>query len=520
MIALLTRFKIGPRLAASFFILLLAMLGLGAYALNSLANLAGELRFIKEDRLPKVEQLVLVADNINKIARQTRNIVIFDDAGKQSGWMASIAKARADNAALFARIDPAIRSAEGRKLVAQAQALGQKFDADLSAFVTHIQAGEMFEATELLERSLRDSQLAYMKVVDEIKTREIARIGKTADEGQALYEQSRLLMLVAGTALLLLGALLSWSITRSIVAPLRKAVRDAHRIAAGDLSAPVQARGRDEAADMLRALGDMQQGLRLIVSEVREGVASVATASQQIAQGNLDLSARTEEQASSLQQTAASVEQVSGTLRSGAAHAVHASGLANGATSVAQRGGQLVERAVTQIGYLEASSRRIADIVGVIDGIAFQTNLLALNAAVEAARAGDSGRGFAVVAGEVRSLAQRCAEAAREIKTLVGGSVDQVQGSSALVRNAGEVMSEIVAQVERVSGLVGDISRSSREQDQGIAEIHQAMGELDEMTQRNAALAEQSTAAAESLRLQSERLSAAVASFRLDAAAS
>jgi len=519
MIALLTRFKIGPRLATSFFVLLLGMSALCAYALLSLANLADELRVIRDERLPKVERLVAMADNINKVARQTRNILLFDDAGKQSGWLASIAKAREDNARLFALIDPAIHSPEGRTMVTQAQALNQQFEAELTAFVGHIGSGNMGEATDQLERSLRDTQLAFAKVIDEIKSREIARVGTTADAAELLYQRSRLLVLAGGAALLVLGALLSWAITRSIVAPLRRAVRDAERMAAGDLSAPLRSHGRDEAADMLRALGAMQQGLRQIVTDVRAGVASVATASQQIAQGNQDLSARTEEQASSLQQTAASMEQISGNVRAGANSAGQADSLASGAAAVAQRGGDLVEQAVAQIGHLEASSQRIADIVGVIDGIAFQTNLLALNAAVEAARAGESGRGFAVVANEVRVLAKRCAEAAGEIKGLVRTSVEQVQGSSTLVRNAGGMMTDIVSQVERVSGMVGQISASARQQDQGIAEIHQAMGELDAMTQHNAALVEESTAAAESLKLQAQRLSAAVGSFRLESAA-
>lgn len=516
MIALLTRFKIGPRLAACFFTLMLGMGALCAFALMGLGDLAEQLRFIRDDRLPKVERLVTVADNINVIARQTRNVLLYDDQQKQAAWLKSIAKARTDNVELWARIDPAIRSDDGRRLLAESARLGTAFDQALAKFLSHVEAGAMGEATDLLERELRPAQLAYMTTVNTIKTREIARIGKTAKDAEDLFMHSRLMVLGWGAALLALGALLCWNITRSIVTPLRRAVRDAERMAAGDLSQPVRARGRDEAAAMLSALDAMQQGLRQLVSDVRAGVASVATASHQIAQGNHDLSARTEEQASSLQQTAASVEQINGNVKSGAEHAQQANQLAGQARAVAERGGELVERAVLQIGHLEASSQRIADIINTIDGIAFQTNILALNAAVEAARAGEQGRGFAVVAGEVRTLAQRCTDAAREIKGLVQGSVEQVRDSSALVRGTGTVMGEIVTEVQRVSAMVGQISQSSREQDKGIGEIHQSMGQLDDMTQRNAALAEESTAAAESLRLQAERLTRAVASFKLE----
>jgi methyl-accepting chemotaxis protein len=517
MISLLTRVKIGPRLAAAFALLLAGMLALSAYALFSLGQLAHELRFIRDDRLPKVERLVQMADNINVVARQTRNILIFDDAGLQSGWIASIRKAMSSNQQLLAEVKPSIRSTEGQALVAEAEALSARFKTDVDGFLTHIGAGEMYEATGQLEKSLRESQLAFAKKIDQIKTREIARIGTTAEDADALYQRSRLLTVVAVLACVALGGLLSWSITRSIVSPLRRALREAGRIAEGDLSATLTARGRDEAAELLQALAAMQQGLRGIVREVREGVGSVATASQQIASGNQDLSARTEEQASSLQQTAASVEQISGNVKHSAQNAEHANQLADTAAGAAGRGGELVSLAVARIGELEAASQRIAEIVGVIDGIAFQTNILALNAAVEAARAGEQGRGFAVVAGEVRALAQRSGEAAKEIKSLVTRSVEQIQHSSATAREAGGAMEEIVGQVRRVSALVADICASSQQQHQGVAEIHQSMGQLDEMTQRNAALVEESTAAADSLRQQAERLAEAVASFRLEA---
>ncbi|MET0519877.1 MAG: methyl-accepting chemotaxis protein [Burkholderiaceae bacterium] len=518
MIAFLTRFRIGPRLAASFLLLLLAVAGISLYALNALGQLADEFAQIEHERLPKVQRLVQMADNGNLIARQVRNIVIFDDAGKQAGWIASIAKARADNEQLMALVDPQIHSAEGRALVAKARQLGQRYSADLDRFNGFVREGEVFKATELLEQSLRDSQLAYAKALDEIKSREMARIDEVAENAGTLYRRSRLLMLGAVASLIALGLALAWGITRSIVAPLRKAVSNARQIAAGDLSQPLRPRGRDEAAELLHALLQMQQSLRGIVGEVRQGVESVASASQQIAQGNQDLSARTEEQASSLQQTAASVEQISGSVSSSARHADAARELAQAASNAARQGGSLVEQAVGQIGRMEQMSGRIGSIVGVIDGIAFQTNLLALNAAVEAARAGESGRGFAVVAAEVRNLSQRSADAAREIKALVGQSNEQVHDSSRSVRAAGEAMGEVVTQAQRVSALIQDLSAGSQSQSAAVEQVNQAMNVLDQMTQSNAALVEQSNAAAESLHQQAQRLAQAVAVFKLAAA--
>jgi methyl-accepting chemotaxis protein len=288
----------------------------------------------------------------------------------------------------------------------------------------------------------------------------------------------------------------------------------AQRVATGDLTddgTPAAVNG-----SVMTSMQAMRQALVQVVGTVRHGVDSVATASQQIAQGNQDLSGRTEEQASSLQQTAASMEQLTGAVRNSAENARQANQLASGASEVALRGGQVISQVVTTMNEIQDASRRIADITGVIDGIAFQTNILALNAAVEAARAGEQGRGFAVVAGEVRALAQRSAEAAREIKSLIGASVAKVESGGALVQDAGSTMDDIVAQVRRVTDLVAEITASAAEQSQGIAQVGQAMGQLDQTTQQNAALVEESAAAADSLRQQAARLADAVAAFRLD----
>jgi methyl-accepting chemotaxis protein len=318
--------------------------------------------------------------------------------------------------------------------------------------------------------------------------------------------------------LVLLVALL-WTMARAISASLDEARAVAQRVAAGDLSQDVAITRHDEVGAVLAALSEMQASLRRMVADVRSGTDSMTSASTEIAQGNADLSTRTEAQASNLQQTAASMEQLTSTVKQNADAAKQANQLAASASEVAARGGAVVGQVVSTMDGISAQSRKIAEIIGVIDGIAFQTNILALNAAVEAARAGEQGRGFAVVAGEVRNLAQRSAQAAREIKALISDSVEKVESGSRLVGEAGKTMDDIVAQVKRVTDLIGEITAATLEQSSGIGQVNQAVTQLDQMTQQNAALVEQSAAAAESMKEQARRLAEAVAVFRLRAVA-
>jgi methyl-accepting chemotaxis protein len=330
---------------------------------------------------------------------------------------------------------------------------------------------------------------------------------------QARQQLALLLALVLGLGLAAL--LFGVALARSLIRSLAHAVRVARAVSQGDLTVPVTAQGRDEAGQLLEALAAMQAQLVQVVGSVRGNAESVATASAQIAQGNADLSQRTEEQASALQQTAATMDELGATVRNNADHARQADELARAASSVARQGGTVVGDVVATMKEIDESSRRIAEIIGTIDGIAFQTNILALNAAVEAARAGEQGRGFAVVAGEVRALAQRSAEAAREIKGLIAASVERVERGSSLVGRAGSTMTEMVAAIERVTGVVGEISSASGEQARGIAQVGEAVGQMDRTTQQNSALVEESAAAAESLRGQAAQLVQAVAVFRL-----
>jgi methyl-accepting chemotaxis protein-1 (serine sensor receptor) len=340
----------------------------------------------------------------------------------------------------------------------------------------------------------------------------------TAADAAARSRRALLASLVLMLAVGAVGAALGVLLARRITRPVDQALKLARAIAAGDLTTPVGIAGDDEIAQMLQALLAMQGSLASVVGNVRANSQSVSTAAGEISQGSNDLSARTEEQASALQQAAASMEQLGTTVRQNADNAVSANQLALGASAVARKGGAVVGEVVETMRGINDSSRRIVDIIGVIDGIAFQTNILALNAAVEAARAGEQGRGFAVVASEVRSLAQRSADAAREIKQLIAASVERVELGTALVDRAGVTMDEIVSSIGRVTDIMGEISAASTEQSSGVGQLGEAIAQMDQATQQNAALVEESAAAAESLRDQARQLVRVVAVFRLEAA--
>jgi methyl-accepting chemotaxis protein len=406
------------------------------------------------------------------------------------------------------------------------QALRDQFVVDWTAYKDEhykltilAQVGKLDGVRSWAEGPSKDVYKRYSNALDKIVAFNAQGARAASQESQAMYQQSRWAVLAGVALVAALGFGIAMVVSQQIAAPLAGAVEVLQAVADGDLTHQVRTDRSDEVGDIQHALAGMQHKLSDLVQQVRHGADSVATASTQIAQGNADLSARTETQASSLQQTAASVEQMAGTVRTNAGNAQQANQLATAASDAATKGGRVVSEVVDTMNGIQASSRKIADIIGVIDGIAFQTNILALNAAVEAARAGEQGRGFAVVAGEVRTLAQRSANAAREIKTLIHDSVEKVNAGTQLVGAAGHAIDDVVLQVRKVTDLVGEIAHASAEQSQGIGQINQAVGQLDQTTQQNAALVEQSMAAAESLKIQAARLADSMSAFKVQGGA-
>ncbi|MBK1889573.1 MCP four helix bundle domain-containing protein [Undibacterium sp. 14-3-2] len=508
--------KVGTRLGIGFGIVVMLLIGMTLFGINRMSSLNDGTSLLVNDRYPKVVLANEILDGINFNALAMRNLLITEDPEKIKAALSEIKSNVTRVGEKIAQLDKTISTEKGKQVFNEVKEARSKYVVTQNEYLKLIGEGKKQEAGEYLLSSVVQAQTAYFSQVQNL----IALIGtimvKSGEDAEKNYQNSRnMLSGIAIIAILLACGFAYWT-TRSITRPLNQAVQIARTIADGDLTSKIQVESTDETGQLLQALKDMNNSLARVVAQVRTGTDTIASASTQIAAGNLDLSSRTEEQASSLEETAASMEELTSTVKQNADNARQANQLAAEASDVAMKGGDVVSEVVSTMSSINNSSKKIVDIISVIDGIAFQTNILALNAAVEAARAGEQGRGFAVVASEVRNLAQRSAAAAKEITVLIGDSVDQVSAGTLLVNKAGTTMSEVVNSVRRVTDIMAEITAASHEQSTGIEQVNQAIAQMDEVTQQNAALVEEAAAAAASLEDQAANLSELVDVFRID----
>jgi methyl-accepting chemotaxis protein len=514
----LDNLKISTRLAIGFALLVAMVAGIAGYGLMFAQTTNRTLNTIYFDRVVPIGQLKLtrdmyvsnILDSANKVS--LGSMVPNDSKKLVDGGIAQATKQWQD----FGKTD---QSPDIQKAIAETNALIEKAKPAITAYRTTLDTDDMLKITQqvpALEETINPLGIALNKLIDQ----QLEAVRRQQERAQDRYSNSVGVFAVVTLLALLTGSAIGWLLIRAITVPINQAVDIAHQVAGGDLTQRIDSTGNSETAKLLEALKNMQNGLVQVVHSVRSGSEGVATASAEIAHGNNDLSMRTEKQASFLQETAASMEELSSTVNQNADSARQANQLAMSASTVAVHGGEVVGRVVETMKGINDASRKIADIIGVINGIAFQTNILALNAAVEAARAGEQGRGFAVVASEVRSLAQRSATAAKEIKDLIDASVARVDQGSKLVDEAGSTMGEVVNAIRRVTDIMGEINAASSEQSTGVQQVSQAVTQMDQGTQQNAALVEQMAAAASSLQHLAEEQVRAVSVFRLPAGSS
>ncbi|WP_282183674.1 methyl-accepting chemotaxis protein [Herbaspirillum sp. ST 5-3] len=513
--------KVGTRLALSFGSVCILLWIILAVGVSQLAALDNGTTSIVQDRWPKIASASDLMAQTDRIAIALRNMMLTDSKEDRQKQVDDIMDARNLATSDLDKLDKMLALPRGKELLGQAKDARKRYADGQDKLIALVNEEKAPEAKAYLAAELRPVLKAYKDSLTGLIQFQVELMDASGKTANRTFATARIVMLALGTFAILLAASIGLIITRSLLKRLggepEFAASVATRIAAGDLRVGIELKQNDQSS-MLHAMRAMRDNLANIVSQVRQGTDMIATASSQIASGNLDLSSRTEQQASSLEETASSMEELTSTVKQNADNAHQANTLAISASEVAGRGGMVVSQVVDTMGSINESAKKIVDIIGVIDGIAFQTNILALNAAVEAARAGEQGRGFAVVATEVRNLAQRSAGAAKEIKALINDSVEKIHVGAKLVDDAGATMNEVVESVKRVSDIVSEITAASREQTTGIEQINQAIAQMDQVTQQNASLVEEAAAASEAMQEQAQQLVRLVSAFQVDGA--
>ena len=513
----MSKLKISTRLSVSFGLIIVLLAMVAFVSISRIRNINASTEKILNDRYVKVMLSNTMQSEVNIQARLLSIAIIgANDADEVSSSVTKIQASIKKNTELLARLKTMINTPKGQELLQAVMSSRESYARTRDANIKLLQEGKSETAGIFLLTQLRYPQEKFLTALAAMASFQESLMESEGKQAAADGRMAIILTLSLSIAATAIAMALAILISRSISRPIAEAVKVAQRVAAGDLSVSIDARGNDETGQLLRALKEMNDNLQGIVARVRHGTDAIAHGSREIASGNMDLSSRTEQQASSLEETASSMEELTSTVKQNGENARQANQMAQSASSVASKGGQVVVEVITTMDSINASSKKIVDIISVIDGIAFQTNILALNAAVEAARAGEQGRGFAVVATEVRNLAHRSASAAKEIKILIDDSVHQVSLGSTLVNQAGSTMEEIVNSVRRVTDIMAEITSASNEQEAGIEQINQAITEMDAVTQQNAALVEEAAAASEALQDQAGILAEAVSVFKLD----
>jgi methyl-accepting chemotaxis protein len=514
----LSNMKIGQRLALGFAVVLvlsIVITVIGILKLNAVADAAEQMldQPIKKERV--------ISDWSNNIALaviRTSAIIKSSDTSLTQFFAPSTEETNKKAAAYMKEAERLLATPEEKQAFAKLMEMRKIYVASRSDAIKLKNSGQLEESNQVHDKVYVPAAEAYQDGMRELVKVQRSHLDALRDDIVRIKQESRRTVILLGCLCVALGIVCAWWLTRSITRPVTAAVALARRVAAGDLSARPQVHSKDEIGELQDALKHMNDQLLGLVRDIRTGSDAIATASSEIAAGNFDLSSRTEEQASSLEETASSMEELTSTVAQNAENARQANVLATSASEVAGRGGVVVSQVVATMASINDSSKKIVDIIGVIDSIAFQTNILALNAAVEAARAGEQGRGFAVVATEVRNLAHRSAAAAKEIKVLISDSVSKVEDGAKLVDQAGATMSDIVGSVKRVTDIIGEITSATEEQTAGIGQINQAISQMDQVTQQNASLVEQAAAASEAMQGEAAYLAEVVSVFKLDEA--